>query len=204
MDDVKECLINVGPLLDGLTIRRRSKKLSERRTLPVTGPQDHRQDSRLAHLVARRLMVRAASRMRRMGYWAAEASASTRFVCGGGWGERMAMPLTQDSFTMTRAIDAMWQKLVACHGRRPIKQVSVVLSKLTREGDITLDLFDPLPGLEAKRHRKRILLSHSLDGLSRRYGRDTVTYGIQPPIEAEFISTKIAFTRIPEREEFYE
>ena len=61
-----------------------------------------------------------------------------------------------------------------------------------------------LPGLEAKRHQKRIVLSHSLDGLSRRYGRDTVTYGIQPPIEAEFISTKIAFTRIPEREEFYE
>ncbi len=158
----------------------------------------------LAHLVARRLMVRAASRLRRMGYWAAEASASTRFVCGGGWGERMAMPLTQDSFTMTRAVDAMWRKLAACHGQRPIKQVSVVLSKLTREGDITLDLFDPEPGLDVRKHRKRIVLSHSLDGLCRRYGRDTVTYGIQPPIEAEFISTKIAFTRIPEREEFYE
>lgn len=45
-------------------------------------------------------------------------------------------------------------------------------------------------------------LSRALDSINRRYGRDTVTLGVQPRITVNYVGAKIAFTRIPEREEF--
>jgi len=158
----------------------------------------------LAHLVTRRLMVKAASRMRRMGYWASEVSVSVRFVSGGGWKQSTATPSTQDTFTMIRAVDALWRRMQKPFDPQHIKQVSVVLSRLTNEPDLCPDLFNQLPTHEEAAHIKRISLSRALDGLNKRYGRDTVTYGVQPQMRGEYVGAKIAFTRIPEPEEFYE
>jgi DNA polymerase-4 len=43
-----------------------------------------------------------------------------------------------------------------------------------------------------------------MDGLNKRYGRDTITLGSIPQAEHRFSGTKIAFSRIPEKEEFHE
>ncbi len=157
-----------------------------------------------AHLVARRLMAKAASRMRRMGYWSTEAGVSVRFVGGDRWGQYAPTPSTQDTFTLLRALDRMWKEMQTIYGPQYIKQVSVVLSRLSNQPDLCPDLFNRLPTTEDQAHSRRISLSRALDGLNRRYGRDTVTFGIQPPVKANYMGAKIAFTRIPEREEFHE
>jgi len=157
-----------------------------------------------AHLVARRLIVKAASRMRRMDYWAAEVSVGLRFVAGASWGQRIPVPATQDTFTLVRAVDKLWRIMQARFGPQHIKHVSVTLSQLTSTQETMGDLFEWLPTSAEQNHARRISLSRALDGLNRRYGRDTVTLGIQPPIKAQYIGAKIAFTRIPDREEFHE
>lgn len=158
----------------------------------------------LAHLVARRLIVKAASRMRRMDYWAAEVSLSLRFVAGASWGQRIPVPATQDTFTLVRAIDKLWRIMQTKFGPQHIKHISVTLSQLTGTQETLGDLFEWLPTSAEQSHARRISLSRALDRLNRRYGRDTVTFGIQPPIKAQYIGAKIAFTRIPDKQEFYE
>jgi len=158
----------------------------------------------MAHLVARRLLVKAAARMRRMGYWAGEVMVGARFVAGRGWGEAVRVPATQDTFTLLRAADALWVRMTAALGPQPVKQVWASLNALTAAPDEGGTLFDPLPTGEEERHRRRIALSRLLDRINRDYGRDTITVGVQPPIRSNYAGTKIAFTRIPAREEFLE
>jgi DNA polymerase-4 len=41
-----------------------------------------------------------------------------------------------------------------------------------------------------------------MDGLNQKFGRDTVLLGQAPKQVAQYTGTKIAFTRIPTKEEF--
>lgn len=158
----------------------------------------------LAHLVARRLMVKAAARMRRMDYWASEVSICLRFVAGGTFGQRVPVPSTQDTFTLVRGVDELWRMMERAFGAQHIKQVSVTLSDLSEQQSTHHDLFESMRNRSEDIHLRRISLSRALDGLNRRYGRDTVSLGIQPPEQAQYMGAKIAFTRIPDRQEFYE
>ncbi len=160
----------------------------------------------LAHLVARRLMVKAAARMRRMDYWASEVSIFLRFVAGASFGQRIPVSSTQDSFTLVRAVDRLWSIMRAAFGPQHIKQVSVTLSGLSKFRSGHGDLFEEQKTQAEEGHLRRISLSRALDGLNRRYGRDTVSIGIQPALRdnSNYMGAKIAFTRIPEPEEFHE
>ena len=51
---------------------------------------------------------------------------------------------------------------------------------------------------------RSLRLSRALDRLNHRFGRDTVLIGMLPSAGRGFSGTKIAFTRIPDREEFLE
>ena len=42
-----------------------------------------------------------------------------------------------------------------------------------------------------------------MDALNKRYGFNTINLGSCPRTNAGYVGTKIAFTRVPEREEFY-
>jgi len=43
-----------------------------------------------------------------------------------------------------------------------------------------------------------------MDTLNKKFGRDTVLVGLPAKKLANYTGTKVAFTRIPDREEFYE
>ena len=47
-------------------------------------------------------------------------------------------------------------------------------------------------------------LSHAMDRINHRFGRDSALIGMLPSQGRSFSGTKIAFTRIPDREEFLE
>jgi len=43
-----------------------------------------------------------------------------------------------------------------------------------------------------------------MDRINKRYGQNTITLGMTPQAGLEFLGTKVAFTRIPDRAEFCE
>ena len=43
-----------------------------------------------------------------------------------------------------------------------------------------------------------------MDIINQKFGRDTVAFGLMPDQGRSFSGTKVAFTRIPDKEEFLE
>ena len=85
-----------------------------------------------------------------------------------------------------------------------IKKISVTLYHLQIAGSRQGDLFDPLSPDAAAARAKAERMSKALDMLNQKYGRDTVALGMLPAQGRSFSGTKIAFTRIPDVEEFLE
>lgn len=166
-----------------------------------------------ARLVARRLMLKTASRLRRMKYLARRLSLSVRIENGPRLAaEAECTPPARDSFTFLEILDRLWETLARDIGRRRIKKVSITLSGLNEEdaGPQQGDLFSgaAAPAQEATVHARREKfdkMSSAIDTLNRKFGRDTVSLGMTPQQrQNKDTGTKIAFTRIPDIEEFVE
>lgn len=170
-----------------------------------------------ARLVARRLLMKAASRLRRMELYARRLSLSVRIENGPRLGAESACEnASSDSFTFLEILDRLWQALEQDVSTRRIKKVSVTLSGLEDEQAATAqgDLFalpsaaplDASTGPAATSRRgKHDKISAAIDQLNRKFGRDTVALGLTPAQrQSRDTGTKIAFTRIPDLEEFSE
>ncbi len=157
-----------------------------------------------ARFVARRLVSKAASRLRREGYYARHFSLSVRLEAGGRLAAEAACFRAQDSQTFLHLLEALWAGLM-CEARGArLKKVSIVLHGLVAVEAVQDELFESLPQPESRRRAKAEQLSRALDVINRRYGRDTVSMGMLPEQGRSFSGTKIAFTRIPDKNEFLE
>jgi DNA polymerase-4 len=153
-----------------------------------------------ARLIARRLLAKAASRLRRMDLCAGRLIVGVRFDRADRWSDEARLTHTADSFALLERLDQLWAGLP----RRapPVKKVGVVLCDLLPEDQLPLDLFTRQErGPRALAHET---LFKSLDKLNRKYGKDTVTIGAMPKTVTDYVGVKIAFTRIPELAEFDE
>lgn len=158
-----------------------------------------------ARYVARRLTLKAASRLRRLGYEARAMTFSMRIEDGPRLGAEAQCVAASDSLTFLHLLDAMWAQLMQHAGRGiRIKKLSVTLMQLTPMGSTQQDLFAPLSTQESLRRAKAERMSKALDTLNQRFGRDTVALGMLPGEGRSFSGTKIAFTRIPDAKEFLE
>jgi DNA polymerase-4 len=159
-----------------------------------------------AHQVARRLTAKAAARMRRMGYFAGKFTLSVRLENGPGLAAEAAFDPAQDSFIFLKWTDDLWADVMREVGpRRRIKKVSVVMHGLKKPEDLTVqgDLF--AAAAKAEGPSKGDKISRAVDELNQKFGRDTVTFGMTAKqSRSTFTGTKIAFTRIPDMEEFSE
>ena len=154
--------------------------------------------------VARRLLLKAASRLRRLDYYAKTISLSVRLEKGGRLQYAVRTYRAQDSITFIHAFDTMWKQLDKDSNGERIRKVSVSLNELVAADALSADLFDEIDGVSTKQRSKWESLSRALDKLNHRYGRDTVSLGILPSQGRSFSGTKVAFTRIPDVEEFLE
>jgi DNA polymerase-4 len=157
--------------------------------------------------VARRLTLKACSRMRRMGYHATIFGFSARLEDGRRLrAEARCLP-AQDSKTFLDMLLSFWNSQMPQKPGILVKKLSVVLHGLVEDGQVQPDLFPPLdihqPLAPANAERWN-RLSHALDRINHRFGRDSALIGILPSQGRSFSGTKIAFTRIPDREEFQE
>jgi DNA polymerase IV len=158
--------------------------------------------------VGRRLTLKAAARLRRMGYCATVFGISARLEDGRRIGIEQKVRPSQDSITFLRILVDFWQEAIPKGRDIRVKKMSVVMYGLIAEDAVQPDLFDPLSFGDippAQRDIMRTLrLSQALDKINNRFGRDSALIGMTPAMGRGFSGTKIAFTRIPDREEFRE
>ena len=166
----------------------------------VLAPERREPDS--ARLVGRRLALKAASRLRRLGYRAGRLSLSLRLERSYGHGglERR-FPATADSFRLLRAYEDAWREITAPLAGMPearIMKIAVTLHGLVSETAAMADLF------EAPAGPRREELCRRIDALNAKYGRDAVSIGVTVDFGSPYTGVKIAFTRIPDAAEFNE
>jgi DNA polymerase IV len=160
-----------------------------------------------ARLVIRRLLIKAASRMRRLHFHARHLGVSVTLEDKDHpmrrWSNDIALPgARDDNFALLQALDTLWEMRMRQQGGRRIKKTGVVLSGLVANDALAPDLFGMTAAAGANPRHSAV--SHAMDRLNQRYGRNTVSIGSQPPTLPRDTGTKIAFTRIPERVEFNE
>jgi DNA polymerase-4 len=158
--------------------------------------------------MARRLTVKAATRLRRYGLYAGAFDLSVRFVNGYRWVDGRRFSHAQDNFVFLQHLQEMWACATAQVPGVYMKKVSICLHSLSTPELVTGDLFEAAEQQSYERYSKlapqRSALSAAMDRLNKRYGVDTVRVGEVPETQAGHVGTKIAFSRIPDQEEFWE
>lgn len=161
-------------------------------------------DPAKAIFVARRLTLKVASRLRRIGYYASSFHLSTRLESGTRFEEVEKCYRAQDSATFLNMLNKSWAIITKKAGKNRIKKVSISLYGLIASSDLQPELFSELPNEDLQKRTKAEKISKAMDKINHRYGRDSVLIGMLPSQGKSFSGTKIAFTRIPDVEEFLE
>lgn len=158
----------------------------------------------LAAIMARRLTSKACHRLRRKELYAGSFSLGVKTAEGLKWAREIRLEPAQDTISFLRALDRLWEVMLRQSRPRRLKKVSVILHNLKAPGERTGDLFsscNPVIHRERARHNR---LSEVMDRLNHKYGADTIHLGVVPKTLAGYVGTKIAFSRVPEMEEFRE
>lgn len=170
-----------------------------------------KRDAASVRLTARRLALKAASRLRRKGYVSRLLMLHARFEDDKtAWQVSGKLPATQDSFQVMRALDALFPKLaeegMRRHGGLRVRMVGVTLAELAAAETVAqetlfarLDPDDPLA-----RETRGLALSRAMDRINEKFGRHAVSLGPLGAGRIDRVGTKIAFGRIPDIDEFHE
>lgn len=153
-----------------------------------------------AYNVARRLVAKCGSRMRRKFYKCSRLHLSIRGDKGGRAQALAQFDATSDSFKLLDALKPLWIKCVRELGAKRIKKISITCLSIV---EITPqeDLFGW--SIERQENQKHMNVLGALDKLNEKYGKDTITIGPKTKLH-NFVGAKIAFNRIPEINEFHE
>ncbi|GAA0307190.1 DNA polymerase IV [Sphingomonas oligophenolica] len=161
-------------------------------------------------LTARRLALKATSRLRRKSYRSRLLVLHARFEDDKSvWRASIRLPATQDSFVVLAALDALYPRLVAAGRTRPgdfqIRMVGVTLAEIEPVAGEQPSLFALLdPDDPLARETRTLSLSRAMDRINERFGRNAVSVGPLHGGRIDRVGTKIAFGRIPELSEFHE
>jgi DNA polymerase IV len=153
-----------------------------------------------AYRVARKLLARAASRLRRVEHKAGKLVLWLRLDGQPGRDAALQFSHTADTFSLLAALEELWNGCVSSGERLAVRQVGVTLLDLIPTAEIAPDLFGWTP--DAGEKPERLRLSLAIDRLNQRYGVDTVAIGTPPAGLSAYMGAKIAFNRIPERKDF--
>jgi DNA polymerase-4 len=153
-----------------------------------------------ARLVARRLTAKCGSRLRRMGYKCTGLYLSISGADKSRAGAEARFELTSDSFTLLRGLEGAWAEASARLSDDRARKVSVVCLGL-HSAEAPPDLFGWTP--EAQENAKHMKLLGALDRLNQKFGKDAITIGPRTKLHS-FVGAKIAFNRIPQKQEFWE
>ena len=161
-------------------------------------------------LTARRLALKAASRLRRKGYAARLLVLHVRFEQDKiVWQTSRRLAPTQDSFQVLAALDALFPRLAEegrqRHGSLRVRMIGVTLNEIVPVDGEQGSLFEHLdPDDPLARETRGLALSRAMDRLNEKFGRHAVSLGPFYGGRIDRVGTKIAFGRIPDMDEFHE
>lgn len=157
-----------------------------------------------AKACARLLLVKAARRMRREGYFATKLwlhfSLKLNPKLTRSYSGELSFPSAQDDQACLTALNQLWEQTITLmprYGR--ILRIGVSLYNLERASGRQLDLFIN----DDELRRKWESINHAVDQLNIKYGKTIVSIGSWKPPEGGYAGGKIAYTRIPSAEDFW-
>ena len=154
-----------------------------------------------AYLCSRILLIKAARRMRRDGYYARELNIWLKYRRGRedkGVGHKVSIYSANDDQAAISALGQLWRELKP---RLP-SYAKIIRIGLFFGGLIPADMrqLDLLQNDDQARQGWERITS-AMDDLNTRYGRSVVTLGPWDQKYGKHLGTKIAFTRIPRAED---
>lgn len=158
-----------------------------------------------ARIVARALLLKAASRLRFYGLYARRLSLSLRIRPAGYIDYESAFPASQNSWRFLSELNPLWDHAMATLHNSParggrIALVSIDLHDLSAAGPEP-DLF--VPASQGIQDRRETCLWEKIDGLNRRYKSQMVTLASHRGLDLNYLGVKIAFSRVPDTAEFH-
>ena len=163
-----------------------------------------------ARLTARRLALKAASRLRRKGYRARVLVLHARFEDDKStWRTSAKLGDAEDSFVILSRLELLLGRLRDAGRTRTggfrVRMIGVTLAEVAPVAADQRSLFAHLdPDDPLARETRGLALSRAMDRINQRFGRNAVTVGPLGGGRADHVGTKIAFGRIPELGEFRE
>ena len=156
----------------------------------------------LAQQVMSRLLLKAASRLRRLQYYTNNLSISFRTENGLKMQGTRKFYRACDNITLLNEGTKIWNDLIKKNQIRSVKKISVTLFNLKKKSELQPDLFATI---HQQHHTEKFeSLSEAMDTINSRFGRDSIALGNIPNQIQSFSGTRIAFTRIPDKKEFNE
>ncbi len=174
----------------------------------VLGPEKRSPDR--ARLVARRLLAKAATRLRRSDCRAGQLGLSVKGERDGRdavserWSHGLRLPQVMDTISLLAGLETLWARMLSEFSGRRFLQVGVTLAELVPAQGVQRNLFDAGTALDSRVETRRLALSQALDKVNTRWGRDAVTIGHDQIGASRSQGPRIAFTRIPDLAEFRE
>lgn len=148
---------------------------------------------------ARLLLVKAARRMRRDG-WRAGSLWLWMSLRGRAYHDSEPLHQVNDDHACLAALAVLWRRVEArLKPGETIFRLGVVLAELTPADERQLDWIEN----DDARRRKWERVQTAIDRLNGRYAGTVVTQGFWTPPPGGYAGGKIAYTRIPKREDFW-
>ncbi len=166
-----------------------------------------------ARMVLRRLMFKAVMRLRRTDFFATKLSFGVRILDGYKWMNESQFPAAKDVFTIMEHLDSLWMHMCTHYflctpdtmpKGKIFKKISVALHGLKKSDSITNDLFNENLSHSIMDIKRRESLSNAIETINKKYNNDALSLGLVPKTLAGYVGTKIAFSRVPDRDEFLE
>jgi len=142
-----------------------------------------------AYAVLVRMVHRAATRMRTLGYYATRLTVAADHLNAPSWEKRFSIGLCRDTLTMIGALSKAWPS-------RPPHvpfRVAVVLSELVADRSAELPLFPD--------QARRSALADVMDRINRKYGSNAIVPAGMVGAESS-APVRISFTNIPSASDF--
>lgn len=158
-----------------------------------------------AFACARLLAIKSGRRMRREGYVARKFGLNLKATYNGGraekrWSQDYTLPYVDDDHSIIKALSQLWQ--MAEQDLKPaahIPRLNVFLHDIHPKGHIQHDIFIKDDDQQPKWEK----LTAAMDSINKKYKKTAISLGpwVKPP--GGYAGAKIAFTRIPEEEDFW-
>lgn len=152
-----------------------------------------------ARTTARLLLVKAARRVRRAGYYCQSMMVWMQRYDGSAF-DNLRLPQINDDQALLKALDDVWGRLTQkLPSQTKVMRIGVTLGNLTQANHRQLDFL-----LDDDSERQRWeRLGHALDRLNIKYGKTVASVGFWQPPSGGNVGGKISFTRIPSAEDFW-